>query len=139
MGPVGRFLRRSSLDELPQLLNVLRGEMSLVGPRPERPHFVDEFSMHEDRYLERHRVPTGLTGWAQVNNLRGDTPIDDRIRFDNYYIENWTLWGDVRIMIRTLLTVVRRQPESRRGFPLLMHHDGTPAADDSTPPKYPYP
>ena len=139
VGPVGRFLRRSSLDELPQLLNVLRGEMSLVGPRPERPHFVDEFSLSEDRYLERHRVPTGLTGWAQVNNLRGDTPIDDRVRIDNYYIENWTLWGDVRIMIRTLLTVVRRQPASRRGLPLLVEHDGSPTTDASGPARYPYP
>ena len=138
VGPVGRFLRRSSLDELPQLVNVLRGEMSLVGPRPERPHFVDEFSLNDDRYLERHRVPTGLTGWAQVNNLRGDTPIDDRVRFDNYYIENWTLWGDVRIMIRTLLTVVRRQPASRRGIPLVVQHDGKPAADESAPTQYPY-
>lgn len=138
VGAVGRFLRRSSLDELPQLINVLRGEMSLVGPRPERPHFVDEFSSNDDRYLERHRMPTGLTGWAQVNNLRGDTPIDDRVRFDNYYIENWTLWGDVRIMIRTLLTVVRRQPASRRGIPLVVQHDGTSAADESVPSQYPH-
>jgi exopolysaccharide biosynthesis polyprenyl glycosylphosphotransferase len=119
VGPVGRFLRRTSLDELPQLLNVLRGDMSLVGPRPERPHFVDQFSMEEERYHERHRMPTGLTGWAQVNNLRGDTSIGDRVRFDNYYIENWTLWGDVKILIRTIVAVLRRQPTSRRGLRLI--------------------
>jgi exopolysaccharide biosynthesis polyprenyl glycosylphosphotransferase len=116
VGPVGRFLRRSSLDELPQLLNVLRGDMSLVGPRPERPHFVQQFSTSEDRYLERHRVPVGLTGWAQINDLRGDTPIDDRVRFDNYYIENWTLWGDVKIILRTVHAVLRKPPDGHRPF-----------------------
>lgn len=110
LGPVGRFLRRTSLDELPQLVNVLRGDMSLVGPRPERPYFVREFSRAQARYDDRHRVPTGLTGWAQVNDLRGNTSIDDRVRFDNYYIENWSLWGDVKIMFRTVRALGRSEP-----------------------------
>jgi exopolysaccharide biosynthesis polyprenyl glycosylphosphotransferase len=107
IGPVGRFLRRTSLDELPQLWNILRGDMSLVGPRPERPHFVAEFSRRFPRYLDRHRVPVGLTGYAQINGLRGDTSIGDRARFDNQYIENWSLWLDVKIMLRTVAQVVR--------------------------------
>ncbi len=106
LGPVGRWLRRLSLDELPQLWNIVRGEMSLVGPRPERPHFVELFSEEHDEYLWRHRVPCGLTGWAQVNGLRGDTSIAMRARFDNYYIENWSLWLDVRILLRTLHQVI---------------------------------
>ena len=113
LGSVGRFLRRTSLDELPQLWNVLRGDMSLVGPRPERPFFVREFSQVQERYDDRHRVQTGLTGWAQVNDLRGDTSIDDRVRFDNYYIENWSLWGDIKIMFRTLRAVRRPQPGTK--------------------------
>ena len=108
LGPVGRFLRSSSLDELPQLWNILRGDMTVVGPRPERPHFVDTFARTFPRYTARHRVPAGLTGWAQVHGLRGDTSIEDRSRFDNYYIENWSLWADVKIVLRTLATVVRR-------------------------------
>jgi len=110
LGPVGRFLRRTSLDELPQLVNVLRGDMSLVGPRPERPFFVREFARTELRYDDRHRMQTGLTGYAQVHDLRGDTPIDARVRFDNYYIENWSLWADVKIMARTLRAVLRGEP-----------------------------
>ena len=106
---IGRFLRATSLDELPQLWNIFIGEMSLVGPRPERPHFVNEFSSHVPRYMSRHRVPAGLTGWAQVNGLRGDTSIEDRAVFDNYYIENWSLWTDVKILIRTLGQVVGRR------------------------------
>jgi len=102
VGPVGRFLRRSSLDELPQLWNVVRGDMSLVGPRPERPVFVHEFSAVHDLYWARHRVPTGLTGLAQVHGLRGDTSIADRARYDNYYIANWSLWLDVKIIILTV-------------------------------------
>jgi exopolysaccharide biosynthesis polyprenyl glycosylphosphotransferase len=102
VGPVGRVLRRTSLDELPQLWNVLRGDMTLVGPRPERPHFVDQFSAEIPSYGDRHRVRAGLTGFAQVSGLRGDTPITDRARFDNYYIENWSLWLDVKILIRTV-------------------------------------
>ncbi len=101
MGVVGRLLRRSSLDELPQLWNVLRGDMSLVGPRPERPYFVMRFGQAYPEYADRHRVPVGLTGLAQVNGLRGDTSIEDRARFDNRYIESWSLWQDVKLLLRT--------------------------------------
>jgi lipopolysaccharide/colanic/teichoic acid biosynthesis glycosyltransferase len=107
VGRFGRFLRRTSLDELPQLWNVLRGDMSLVGPRPERPYFVDEFTRQFPWYMARHRVPVGLTGWAQVHGLRGDTSIADRSRFDNFYIENWSMWGDIKILIRTATQVLR--------------------------------
>jgi exopolysaccharide biosynthesis polyprenyl glycosylphosphotransferase len=101
VGPVGRFLRRTSLDELPQLWNIVRGDMTLVGPRPERPHFVTRFSAEYYRYEHRHRMRAGLTGLAQVSGLRGNTSIADRARFDNYYIENWSLWLDVKILLRT--------------------------------------
>jgi exopolysaccharide biosynthesis polyprenyl glycosylphosphotransferase len=104
--PIGRFLRRTCLDELPQLLNVVRGDMSLVGPRPERPYFAQRFSDHVPRYDDRHRVPVGMTGWAQVHGLRGDTPIPDRVRLDNYYIEHWSLWLDIVILTRTLMSVI---------------------------------
>jgi exopolysaccharide biosynthesis polyprenyl glycosylphosphotransferase len=107
LGPVGRLLRRTSLDELPQLWNVLRGDMTLVGPRPERPHFVAQFSGSTPRYMARHRVPAGLTGWAQVHGLRGDTSIEERARFDNRYIESWSMWSDVKILLRTVASVVR--------------------------------
>lgn len=107
VGKVGRFLRKTSIDELPQLWNILRGEMSFVGPRPERPGFVEVFSIEHERYWARHRVPVGLTGLAQVNGLRGDTSIADRARFDNYYIANWSLWLDVRILILTIREVLR--------------------------------
>ena len=106
VGPVGRVLRATSLDELPQLWNILRGEMTIVGPRPERPHFVEQFSAEHPRYGHRHRVPAGLTGLAQVSGLRGDTPISDRARFDNYYIENWSLWLDAKVLLRTVAEVV---------------------------------
>ena len=106
IGPVGRILRRSSLDELPQLWNILRGDMTLVGPRPERPYFVDKYSAEVPRYAQRHRVRAGLTGFAQVSGLRGDTSIIDRARFDNYYIENWSLWMDVKVLIRTFAEVL---------------------------------
>jgi exopolysaccharide biosynthesis polyprenyl glycosylphosphotransferase len=106
VGPVGRFLRRTSLDELPQLWNIVRGDMTLVGPRPERPHFVDRFSVEYDRYAHRHRVQAGLTGLAQVSGLRGDTSIADRARFDNYYIEHWSLWLDIKIIVRTFSEVL---------------------------------
>ncbi len=106
LGPIGKFLRASSLDELPQLWNIVRGDMSLVGPRPERPYFVDEFTQKFPRYMARHRVPAGLTGTAQVHGLRGDTSIADRARFDNYYIENWSLWEDVKILLRTVSQVL---------------------------------
>jgi exopolysaccharide biosynthesis polyprenyl glycosylphosphotransferase len=106
VGPVGKVLRRTGLDELPQLWNILRGDMTLIGPRPERPHFVDQFSREYPRYEHRHRVRAGLTGLAQVSGLRGDVPIADRARFDNYYIENWTLWLDVKILLRTVVEVL---------------------------------
>jgi exopolysaccharide biosynthesis polyprenyl glycosylphosphotransferase len=106
---VGQFLRRRFLDELPQLLNVLRGEMSLVGPRPERPYFVHRFAGNVPRYDDRHRVPAGMTGWAQVHGLRGDTPIHDRVRFDNYYIEHWSLWFDLVVLARTVAWLVTRR------------------------------
>jgi exopolysaccharide biosynthesis polyprenyl glycosylphosphotransferase len=107
MSRVGRLIRKTSLDELPQLVNILGGDMSVVGPRPERPHFVNEFRSAYPSYEARHRVPSGLTGWAQVNGLRGDTSIADRARFDNYYIENWSLWLDLKIILRTFGSVVR--------------------------------
>ena len=107
VGPLGRFLRRSSLDELPQLWNVVRGDMSLVGPRPERPYFVGEFTRQISWYTARHRVPAGLTGWAQIHGLRGNTSIADRARFDNFYIENWSIWGDIKILVRTIGQVFR--------------------------------
>lgn len=98
----GRFLRKFNFDELPQLWNVLKGEMSLVGPRPERPVFVEEFREGIPRYFERHRVKSGMTGWAQVNGLRGNTPIVSRTRYDLYYVENWSLGFDLWILIRTI-------------------------------------
>ncbi len=104
----GRFLRRSSIDELPQLLNVLRGDMSLVGPRPERPHFANPLSESVFDYENRHRVPSGITGAAQVNGLWGDTSIEERILLDNRYIDDWSLWGDVLILLRTVPAVVRK-------------------------------
>ncbi len=100
--PLGRFLRRTSIDELPQLWNVLRGDMSLVGPRPERPVFIEEFRRQIPRYQLRHKVKAGITGWAQVNGLRGQTSIEKRIEYDLYYIENWSLWLDVKILARTV-------------------------------------
>jgi lipopolysaccharide/colanic/teichoic acid biosynthesis glycosyltransferase len=100
--PIGALLRRFSLDELPQLWNILRGEMSLVGPRPERPVFIEEFKRQIPRYQLRHKVKAGLTGWAQVNGLRGQTSIEKRIEYDLYYIENWSLWLDIKILARTV-------------------------------------
>ncbi|MGW0813923.1 exopolysaccharide biosynthesis polyprenyl glycosylphosphotransferase [Streptomyces viridiviolaceus] len=102
-----RMLRRTSLDELLQLWNVLRGDMSLVGPRPERPYFVSQFSQTYPGYAARHRMRTGITGLAQVHGLRGDTSIEDRCRFDNAYIDDWSLWQDICILLRTAATLVR--------------------------------
>jgi exopolysaccharide biosynthesis polyprenyl glycosylphosphotransferase len=104
---VGTFLRRTSLDELPQLINVLKGEMSLIGPRPERPEFVGLFEQSVYRYGDRHRVKSGITGWAQVNGLRGKTSLSDRVEWDNYYIENWSLWLDLKVLLLTFLAVTR--------------------------------
>jgi Undecaprenyl-phosphate glucose phosphotransferase len=101
--PFGRFLRRSNLDELPQLWNVLCGEMSIVGPRPERPHFVAQFKHKIPQYMHRHKVKAGLTGWAQVNGWRGNTPLEKRIEYDLYYIENWSVRLDLKIMWLTLI------------------------------------
>jgi exopolysaccharide biosynthesis polyprenyl glycosylphosphotransferase len=102
---LGVFLRTWSLDELPQLLNVLKGEMSLVGPRPERPYFVERFRDLVPDYFDRHRVKSGITGWAQVNGLRGNVPIEERTRYDLYYVENWSLAFDLRILLLTLRSV----------------------------------
>ena len=101
---VGKILRKTSLDELPQLFNILKGDMSLVGPRPERPLFVEKFKEEIPRYMVKHQVRPGLTGWAQVNGLRGDTSIRKRIEYDIYYIENWTLGFDIKIILMTFLT-----------------------------------
>ena len=98
---LGTFLRRTNIDELPQLWNVLRGDMSLVGPRPERPHFVEKFKDDIDRYMRRHVSKPGMTGWAQVNGLRGNTSIEERIKYDLYYLEHWSLSFDFKILIRT--------------------------------------
>ncbi len=101
----GAFMRRWSLDELPQLWNVLRGDMSLVGPRPERPHFVRKFKSSIPSYMERHKVKSGITGWSQVKGFRGDTSIEQRTKCDLYYIENWSLWFDIKILLMTLFAL----------------------------------
>jgi lipopolysaccharide/colanic/teichoic acid biosynthesis glycosyltransferase len=98
----GTFLRQSNLDELPQLWNVIRGDMSLVGPRPERPHFVDKFSEEIEEYNARHFLRSGITGWAQVNGWRGDTSIARRVECDVYYLNNWSFWLDLKILWLTL-------------------------------------
>jgi exopolysaccharide biosynthesis polyprenyl glycosylphosphotransferase len=108
---VGTILRKTAIDELPQLFNVLRGEMSIVGPRPERPEFVMRFEQSVYRYADRHRIKSGITGWAQVHGLRGKTSIDDRAEWDNWYVENFSLWLDVKILLKTagaLLDAFRR-------------------------------
>ncbi|TAH48490.1 MAG: undecaprenyl-phosphate glucose phosphotransferase [Chloroflexota bacterium] len=104
---VGHFMRRLSLDEFPQFINVFLGHMSLVGPRPEQPAFVEQFRELVPRYMERHREKAGITGWAQINGLRGDTSISERTKYDLYYIENWSLWFDFKILILTALKFFR--------------------------------
>jgi len=111
---IGRWLRSTHLDELPQLFNVIRGDMSLVGPRPERPFFTAQFAETISHYEDRHRTSTGVTGWAQVHGLTGDTSIGERVRFDNYYIEHWSLWLDISILIRTLIQPVAGALRVRR-------------------------
>jgi exopolysaccharide biosynthesis polyprenyl glycosylphosphotransferase len=114
---IGHILRVTGLDELPQLWNILKGDMSLVGPRPERPFFVEQFKVDVPRYDDRHRVPVGLTGLAQVHGLRGDTSIDERARLDNQYIENWSLWRDIVILFQTFTAVIRNtfEPSGETG------------------------
>ncbi len=112
--PIGRFLRLTGFDELPQLWTILKGDMSLVGPRPERPFFVEQFRAEVPRYEGRHRVPVGLTGLAQVHGLRGDTSIEERARLDNQYIENWSLWRDLVILFQTFSAVIRNMFEPWR-------------------------
>ncbi|MCP4962395.1 MAG: sugar transferase [Actinomycetia bacterium] len=105
---IGRFLRWSSIDELPQIWNIFRGDMSLVGPRPERPVFVDEFSASVPGYVHRHRLPVGLTGLAQVRGLRGDTPMDERVKMDNLYIDQWSFFRDLRLIGQTVWAILRQ-------------------------------
>ena len=102
---VGGWLRRTGLDELPQLYNILMGDMSLVGPRPERPAFVEQFEREISGYAGRHRMRPGITGWAQVNGLRGDTSVPERTRYDLEYIQRWSLWFDLKILLLTPFTV----------------------------------
>jgi lipopolysaccharide/colanic/teichoic acid biosynthesis glycosyltransferase len=104
---LGRFLRRYSLDELPQFINVLLGEMSVVGPRPEQPRWVEHFRQQIPRYMRRHKEKAGITGWAQIHGLRGDTSIEERTRYDLYYIENWSLLLDIKIILHTALDIVQ--------------------------------
>jgi exopolysaccharide biosynthesis polyprenyl glycosylphosphotransferase len=101
--PIGRWLRKLDLDELPQFWNVLKGDMSIVGPRPERPFFVEQFKHRIPQYMLRHKVKAGITGWAQVNGWRGNTSLEKRIEYDLYYIENWSVTLDLKIMWLTLI------------------------------------
>lgn len=116
---LGRWLRATHLDELPQLVNVVRGQMSLVGPRPERPYYTSRFTKLIPRYEDRHRMRGGMTGWAQVHGLSGDTSIPERVRFDNYYIEHWSLWLDMTILVRTLAQLLTNAIDS------VVHRSGT--------------
>lgn len=106
---VGAFIRKTSIDEMPQFINVLMGDMSVVGPRPEQPAYVEQFRQSIPRYMERHREKAGITGWAQVNGLRGDTSIAERTKYDLWYIENWSLWLDFRIILRTIFKIFTDQ------------------------------
>ncbi len=106
--PVGKFLRKTNLNELAQLWDIFIGTMSIVGPRPEQPRFVEQFAKEVPDYLHRHHVKAGLTGWAQINGLRGDTSIEERVKYDLYYIENWTIWFDVRIILATPIYMLKQ-------------------------------
>jgi exopolysaccharide biosynthesis polyprenyl glycosylphosphotransferase len=108
--PIGKWLRRHDIDELPQFWNVLKGDMSIVGPRPERPFFVEQFKHRIPQYMLRHKVKAGITGWAQVNGWRGNTSLEKRIEFDLYYIENWSWSLDLKIMWLTVLRGLNRLP-----------------------------
>jgi exopolysaccharide biosynthesis polyprenyl glycosylphosphotransferase len=109
---LGKIMRRTNWDEIPQLINVLLGQMSLVGPRPERPVYVEEFRQHIPRYMQRHREKAGMTGWAQVNGLRGDTSIAERTAFDLWYVENWSVWLDLKIILRQLMQIILRRDKN---------------------------
>ncbi len=109
---LGKFMRRMNWDEIPQLINVLLGDMSLVGPRPERPVYVQEFREQIPRYMERHREKSGMTGWAQVNGMRGDTSISERTGYDLWYVENWSLWLDIKILLRTVIKMLLRRDKN---------------------------
>ena len=106
---IGKFLRPMGLDELPQLINVLKGEMSLVGPRPEQPHFTKKFSEDYKKYMFRHKVKSGMTGWAQIHGFRGDSSLRKRTQYDLYYVRNWSIWLDLLILIRTPFLVLKRK------------------------------
>ena len=134
--PIGRVLRWSSLDELPQLLNILNGDMAVVGPRPERPAFVEEFSESVPGYIHRHRLPVGLTGLAQVRGLRGDTPIAERVKADNLYIDQWSFFGDLKLIGSTIYSIVRQrsyaEAEILLDAELLRSHGSDPVVVDLT-------
>ena len=102
LSPIGGFLRRTSLDELPQLISIIKGDMSFVGPRPERPIFVDNFKKNVPHYMLRLKMKAGLTGWAQINGWRGNTSLEKRIEYDLYYIKHWSLWFDLKIIVMTI-------------------------------------
>jgi lipopolysaccharide/colanic/teichoic acid biosynthesis glycosyltransferase len=108
---LGKLIRRIEIDELPNLINVFMGEMSLVGPRPEQAHYVEQFRQRVPRYMDRHHEKGGMTGWAQVNGLRGDTSIKERTKYDLWYSEHWSIWLDIKILIRTLWQIVFERHE----------------------------
>ena len=104
---IGKFLRKTSLDELPQLINVVSGQMSLIGPRPERPHFVKQFSEEYKKYMLRHKVKAGMTGWAQIHGFRGNTSLRKRLVYDLYYVRNWSFALDLWILLRTPWHIIK--------------------------------